>query len=213
MYDVIFSFTDMILYYGTMQRTKQCASSVGKNGGRQEVLLGRDCFSRGNQNALGKIRHELLHAIGFLHEMNRSQRSIFHRTYIPSRPDRDSHITINIKSQYLSVLSPKDLKLWNLGDSNHNNSELSKLATNYDVNSLMQYSSDFGFRTFNDFYNEVGFGNTFDLTATDTVVLNLLYSCPDIKRNIFNDFLHEETIRTYIELMYLNITPDEKSKR
>ena len=105
------------------------------------------------------------------------------------------------------------MKLWNLGDSNHNNSELSKLATNYDVNSLMQYSSDFGFRTFNDFYNEVGFGNTFDLTATDTVVLNLLYSCPDIKRNIFNDFLHEETIRTYIELMYLNITPNKKSMR
>ena len=77
----------------------------------------------------------------------------------------------------------------------------------------MQYSSDFGFRTFNDFYYEVGFGNTFDLTATDKVVLNLLYSCPDIKRNIFNDFLHEDTIRTYIELTYLNITPDEKSKR
>ena len=130
-----------------------------------------------------------------------------------SRPDRDSHITVNIKPQYSNVLSTEDLKLWNLGDSNHNKSELSILTTNFDVNSLMQYSSDFGFRTFNDFYNEVGFGNTFDLTATDTVVLNLLYSCPDIKRNIFNDFLHEETIRTYIELMYLNITPDEKSKR
>ena len=77
----------------------------------------------------------------------------------------------------------------------------------------MHYGPDIGFKSHNEFYNEVGFGNTFDLTATDKVVLNLLYSCPDIKRNIFNDFLHEETIRTYIELMYLNITPDEKSKR
>ena len=105
------------------------------------------------------------------------------------------------------------MKLWNLGDSNHNNSELSKLATNYDVNSVMQYSSDFGFRTFNDFYNKVGFGNTFDLTATDTVVLNILYSCHDIKRNVFEDFFYEETIRTYVELMYLNITPNGMSKR
>ena len=130
-----------------------------------------------------------------------------------SRPDRDSHITISIKPHYSKKLSPKDLKLWNLGDSNHNKSELSKLVTNFDVNSVMQYSSDFGFRTFNDFYNEVGFGNTFDLTATDLVVLNILYSCHDIKRNVFEDFFYEETIRTYVELMYLNITPNGMSKR
>ena len=180
--------------------TDYCSSKSGRVGGAQAVTLGNSCLTTGTEEEIvGRIQHEILHAVGSLHEMN--------------RPDRDSHITISIKSQYSSLLSPKDLKLWNLGDSNHNNSELSTLTTNYDVNSLMQYSSDFGFRTFNDFYNEVGFGNTFDLTATDKVVLNLLYSCPDIKRNIFNDFLHEETIRTYIELTYLNITPDEKSKR
>ena len=105
------------------------------------------------------------------------------------------------------------MKLWNLGDSNHNNSELSKLATNYDVNSLMQYSSDFGFRTFNDFYNEVGFGNTVDLTATDLVVANVLYSCPDIKSNVYKEFLNEETLRAYIELLYLKITPNGVSQR
>ena len=80
-----------------------------------------------------------------------------------TRPDRDSHITINIKPQYSYKLSDEDLKLWDLGDSNHSKSELSKLATNYDVNSVMQYSSDFGFRTFNNFYNHVGFGNGFNL--------------------------------------------------
>ena len=77
----------------------------------------------------------------------------------------------------------------------------------------MQYSSDFGFRSFNDFYNQVGFGNTFDLTATDLVVVNILYSCHDVKRNIFEEFLQEETERTYVELMHLNIAPNEKSKR
>ena len=82
MYDVTFSFKDMIVYMGLKQMTLECSSYVGKTGGRQEVWLGRDCFSKGDQNALGKIRHEILHAIGFLHEMNRSQKSIFHRTYV-----------------------------------------------------------------------------------------------------------------------------------
>ena len=92
-------------------------------------------------------------------------------------------MTINIKPG--TKLSVSDLKLWNLGDSNHNKSELSKLTTNFDLNSLMQYSSYFGFTTFNDFYNEVGFGNTVDLTATDLVVANVLYSCPNIKSNVY----------------------------
>ena len=77
----------------------------------------------------------------------------------------------------------------------------------------MQYSSDFGFRSFNDFYNEVGFGNTVDLTATDLVVANVLYSCPDIKSNVYKEFLNEETLRAYIELLYLKITPNGVSQR
>ena len=103
--------------------------------------------------------------------------------------------------------------MWNLGDNNHTQSELSKLETNFDVNSVMQYSSDFGFSTFNDFYNQVGFGNTFDLTATDKVALNILYSCQDIKMKVFQEFLNEETMRTYIELLNLNIIPNGKSQR
>ena len=93
MYDVIFSFTDMILYNGVRQRTLKCSSYVGQNGGRQEVLLGRDCFSRGEQEALSKIRHEMLHAIGFLHEMNRSHSSIFHTYNLYSFLDRTETLT------------------------------------------------------------------------------------------------------------------------
>ena len=50
-----------------------CFSSVGREGGPQPVYLGRDCFSYGDDLALYHARHEILHAIGFLHEMNRSQ--------------------------------------------------------------------------------------------------------------------------------------------
>ena len=48
-----------------------CSSYVGRQGGEQEVILGRDCFQDGAAIAAKHIRHELLHAIGFLHEMHR----------------------------------------------------------------------------------------------------------------------------------------------
>ena len=78
----------------------------------------------------------------------------------------------------------------------------------------MQYSSYFGFRTFNDFYNQIGFGDTVNLTATDLVSVNILYDCPDVKRKLYHDFVKEEVIRNYIELMMqLKIQPNEASKR
>ena len=65
----------------------------------------------------------------------------------------------------------------------------------------------------NEFYNQVGFSNGSDLTATDKISLNILYNCPSIKMRIFSDYLNEEAERTYIELMQLQINPDEKSQR
>ena len=81
MYNVVFSFTELVLNYGVKQRTQRCASHVGRRGGRQEFLLGRPCFSQGVLLALMNIRHELLHAVGFLHEMNRFRSSIFNGNY------------------------------------------------------------------------------------------------------------------------------------
>ena len=132
---------------------------------------------------------------------------------IGPRPDRDSHITIKIKPLYANYDTPENVKPWVLGDSNHNKSELASLSTNYDLNSIMHYGPQIGFNSLNHFYNEVGFGNSLDLTASDKITLNMLFDCPDVKRNIYEEFLHEETERTYIEMMQLKINPNCKSQR
>ena len=132
------------------------------------------------------------------------------------RPDRDSHISIKINPQYAQYDKPENLKRWDLGDSNHNKSELSKLSTNYDIQSIMHYGPDIGFKSHNEFYNEVGFGNGINginMTATDKIDLNLLFDCKDVKRNIYKEFLQEETDRTYVEMLQLTINPNDKSQR
>lgn len=68
-----------------------CHSYVGRKlQGHQELNLGENC------NSLSVIIHEILHALGFLHEQ--------------SRKDRDSYVTINygnidtrITSEYLAL--------------------------------------------------------------------------------------------------------------
>lgn len=53
--------------------TSGCWSSVGRVGGKQIVNL----QSPGCVNKIGTVIHELLHAIGFLHEQNREERDGF----------------------------------------------------------------------------------------------------------------------------------------
>ena len=60
------------------------------------------------------------------------------------RPDRDYHIAYH-PNEY--EITESDMKLWTLGDSNHQKSEVSKLATNYDINSIMQYQEFGGFKS------------------------------------------------------------------
>ena len=54
-----------------------CDSQLGRRGGQQVINLNRKCFTDGMQTPV----HELMHTIGFLHEMN--------------RPDRDEFIEIH----------------------------------------------------------------------------------------------------------------------
>ena len=105
------------------------------------------------------------------------------------------------------------MKRWSIGDRKHDKQELSKLSTNYDIMSVMQYGPEIGFRSHNDFYNQVGFGKSFNLTATDKIALNILYSCNDVKENIYKEFLNEEVDRAYIEMGQLSINLNDKSQR
>uniref|UniRef100_A0A673L2Q2 Metalloendopeptidase n=1 Tax=Sinocyclocheilus rhinocerous TaxID=307959 RepID=A0A673L2Q2_9TELE len=86
-----------------------CYSYLGRQGGGQVVSLERPgCVYHHT------VQHELLHALGFHHEQNRS--------------DRDKHIKILLEN----VLREKQ--------SNFKKSETNNLATPYDYNSVMHYS-------------------------------------------------------------------------
>ena len=79
--------------------------------------------------------------------------------------------------------------------------------------SILHYQPKYGITAINPYYNEVGFGDNYSMTATDKVALNIFLSCPTIKKEIFEEFKREEFDRNYVELMQLPITPDEKSQR
>ena len=103
--------------------------------------------------------------------------------------------------------------MWNLGDGRHNESEISKLTTNYDINSILHYRPQFGVKALNPYYNEVGFGDRYKMTATDKVALNIFLSCPTIQREVYQEYQEEEINRNYIELMQLTINPNVRSER
>lgn len=73
-------------YVSIVDSKSGCWSSVGRVGGMQEINLQRPaCVKR-----KGTIIHELMHAVGFLHEQNRE--------------NRDNHVSImwsNIKKRKL----------------------------------------------------------------------------------------------------------------
>ncbi|XP_026755052.2 hatching enzyme 1.2-like isoform X2 [Galleria mellonella] len=100
-------------YITIQSRNTGCWSSVGRIGGRQEVNL----QSPGCVTKKGTVLHELLHAIGFMHEQ--------------SRPERDDFVNIiynNIRPGTENNFRKEDKK--NTND----------FGVSYDYNSVMHYS-------------------------------------------------------------------------
>ena len=120
---------------------------------------------------------------------------------------------MNTDPLYAKYDTPENMGLWVIGDGKHDQMELSKLFTNFDILSIMQYGPHVGIKSHNAFYNDIGFGYSFNLTATDKIALNILYKCNDVKKNIYKEFLNEEVDRAYIEMGQLSINLNDKSQR
>ena len=68
-----------------------CYSNVGRRGGRQDVSIGYGCLRKGTPI------HEMMHVLGFFHEM--------------ARPDRDDNVDIH----WENIKESKQLVIYNTG--------------------------------------------------------------------------------------------------
>uniref|UniRef100_A0A8C6TKT7 Metalloendopeptidase n=1 Tax=Neogobius melanostomus TaxID=47308 RepID=A0A8C6TKT7_9GOBI len=135
--------------YISVENQFGCFSSLGKQGGRQELSLNRrGCVYK------GIIQHEFNHALGFIHEHNRS--------------DRDKYVRIN----------------WDNIDQNmaynFNKADTDNQDTPYDYNSVMHYGrtafSKNGGETITPL-SQANIGQTSGMSQWDIKRINLFYSC------------------------------------
>lgn len=99
-------------YVSIVSGNSGCWSSVGRVGGRQEVnLQSPGCLSK-----RGTAMHELMHALGFLHEQNREE--------------RDSYVSIQYQNIQPSTMNNFDKASRTLA-----------FGVPYDYGSVMHYSS------------------------------------------------------------------------
>ncbi|XP_047033348.1 zinc metalloproteinase nas-4-like isoform X1 [Helicoverpa zea] len=141
-------------YITIQSKNTGCWSSVGRIGGRQEVNL----QSPGCVSKKGTVLHELLHAVGFMHEQ--------------SRPERDDFVTVRYNN-----IKP---------GSESNFRKATKKQTNdfsvpYDYNSVMHYS-EYAFsknqqKTIEPRVGGVKLGQREGLSRGDVKKVNLMYNC------------------------------------
>lgn len=141
--------------YVSIHSGQFCKSNLGRTGGPQEMSLNiKLCFKK------GIIIHELLHALGYIHEHN--------------RPDRDNHVKVlwqNIDSRFYSEFDKVDGAMYN------------SYGTSYDYNSIMHYGptafTKTGARTIipKDSSFSDSIGQRFSLSDGDIRRINNKYKC------------------------------------
>jgi len=84
-------------YVEFVRGTENCLSNLGMIGGRQKIILAQGCDK-------GKVIHEMMHAIGFLHEQNREDRDKYLQI-LWQNIDEEFHLQFKkIKSRNDSIL-------------------------------------------------------------------------------------------------------------
>ncbi|XP_015909652.2 astacin-like metalloprotease toxin 5 [Parasteatoda tepidariorum] len=140
--------------YVNIFRHTGCYSHWGRIGGENLLSLGKGC-----QNFI-IIVHELMHAVGFEHEHNRS--------------DRDEYVRINWEN-----IEPKWYYAFEKLQPVQN-----RLLTRFDINSVMLYGSTFFAKSWNKYSMVTKDGNyipqTYDkksLSELDSLRIRMLYKC------------------------------------
>ncbi|XP_071143350.1 embryonic protein UVS.2-like isoform X1 [Mytilus edulis] len=133
-----------------------CVSSIGRDGGMQDLYLGSNCYYK------GVVLHEMNHATGFYHEQ--------------SRPDRDRYVQVN----WDNIQSDKRL------DFKKETQYIDTLGAPYDYGSIMHYGKDTfsanGKPTLIPLFDPKGtMGQRTDLSLVDIWKINKLYKCTGIK--------------------------------
>ncbi|XP_072377447.1 hatching enzyme 1.2-like [Diabrotica undecimpunctata] len=145
-------------YIAITNHQSGCWSSVGKQGGVQEVNLeSPQCTTK-----IGTSLHELMHAVGFLHEQNRHE--------------RDDFVTIN----WNNIKKGREK---NFNKAEQNSAE--DFGVPYDFISVMHYSSTAfsanGKRTINPKDNKKveKMGQREGFSKGDIIKINTMYNCPE----------------------------------
>jgi len=146
--------TDADKDYVLFKDGKGCSSSVGRQGGEQAIHLAAGC------ERIGTVQHEMMHALGMVHEQSRS--------------DRDEHI--KVRFDHIKEKLRNNFRKYDFG-------ELSDLKTPYNFFSVMHYSnhafSNDGKATLISIHDpNLHFGQRVQWTCLDLKQINRLYGCP-----------------------------------
>eukprot|EP00795_Rhopilema_esculentum_P015218 gene15218-6421_t len=137
-----------------------CSSSVGRIGGQQNITLGPGCYR------LGTELHEMMHALGVVHEQ--------------SRPDRDNHVNV-----IMNNVDPKYLHNFQKYEFN----DITDLSVPYNFASIMHYRnsafSKNGEETLVSIrFPSLRFGQRKMFSEGDIAQINRLYNCDTKEKKI-----------------------------